>query len=64
MRRLIDAPSSDISDVFGYIRFTLAPLARAERAKNLAAALRSRNRSAVFRMRAPAHHLKFAIEIA
>lgn len=31
MRRLIDAPNSDIFDVLGYIRFTLAPLARAER---------------------------------
>lgn len=33
MRRLIDAPNSDIFDVLGYIRFTLAPLARAERAE-------------------------------
>ena len=31
MRRLIDAPNSDIFDVLGYIRFTLAPLARTER---------------------------------
>ena len=31
MRRLIDAPNSDIFDVLAYIRFTLAPLARAER---------------------------------
>lgn len=31
MRRLIDAPNSDIFDVLGYIRFALAPLARAER---------------------------------
>lgn len=31
MRRLIDAPNSDIFDVLGYIRFTLAPLARIER---------------------------------
>ena len=34
MRRLIDAPNSDIFDVLAYIRFTLAPLARAERADN------------------------------
>lgn len=32
MRRLIDAPNSDIFDVLAYIRFTLAPLARADRA--------------------------------
>ena len=32
MRRLIDAPDSDIFDVLAYIRFTLAPLARRERA--------------------------------
>lgn len=32
MRRLIDAPNSDIFDVLAYVRFTLAPLARAERA--------------------------------
>jgi type I restriction enzyme R subunit len=31
MRRLIDAPQSDIFDVLAYIRFTLAPLSRAER---------------------------------
>lgn len=31
MRRLIEAPDSDIFDVLGYIRFTLAPLVRAER---------------------------------
>jgi len=31
MRRLIDAPNSDIFDVLAYIRFTLAPLARADR---------------------------------
>jgi type I restriction enzyme R subunit len=29
---LIDAPNSDIFDVLAYVRFTLAPLARAERA--------------------------------
>ncbi|ROO35215.1 EcoAI/FtnUII family type I restriction enzme subunit R [Salinisphaera orenii] len=33
MRRLIDAPDSDIFDVLAYIRFTLAPLARRERAE-------------------------------
>lgn len=32
MRRLIDAPDSDVFDVLAYIRFTLAPLARRERA--------------------------------
>ena len=32
MRRLIDAPNSDIFDVLAYVRFTLAPLSRAERA--------------------------------
>jgi type I restriction enzyme R subunit len=32
MRRLIDAPNSDIFDVLAYVRFTLAPLERAERA--------------------------------
>ncbi len=32
MRRLIDAPNSDIFDVLAYVRFTLAPLARSERA--------------------------------
>lgn len=31
MRRLIDAPDSDIFDVLAYVRFTLAPLARRER---------------------------------
>jgi len=31
MRRLIDAPNSDIFDVLAYISFTLAPLSRAER---------------------------------
>jgi type I restriction enzyme, R subunit len=31
MRRLIDAPNSDIFDVLAYIRFTLAPLARSQR---------------------------------
>ncbi len=31
MRRLIDAPNSDIFDVLAYIRFTLAPLARTDR---------------------------------
>ncbi|TCT29734.1 EcoAI/FtnUII family type I restriction enzme subunit R [Martelella mediterranea] len=33
MRRLIDAPNSDVFDVLAYVRFTLAPLARAERAE-------------------------------
>ena len=32
MRRLIDAADSDIFDVLAYVRFTLAPLSRAERA--------------------------------
>ncbi|EIL90744.1 EcoAI/FtnUII family type I restriction enzme subunit R [Rhodanobacter spathiphylli] len=32
MRRLIDAPNSDIFDVLAYVRFTLAPLSRHERA--------------------------------
>lgn len=32
MRRLIDAPNSDIFDVLAYLRFTLAPMARADRA--------------------------------
>lgn len=32
MRRLIDAPNSDIFDVLAYVRFTLAPLSRTERA--------------------------------
>tara|TARA_R110002124_G_scaffold252478_1_gene417867 strand:- start:612 stop:2924 length:2313 start_codon:yes stop_codon:yes gene_type:complete len=31
MRRLIDAPNSDIFDVLAYIRFALAPLARTDR---------------------------------
>ncbi|MEQ8837962.1 MAG: type I restriction-modification enzyme R subunit C-terminal domain-containing protein, partial [Lacipirellulaceae bacterium] len=31
MRRLIDAPNSDIFDVLAYVRFTLAPLTRSER---------------------------------
>ena len=34
MRRLIDAPNSDIFDVLAYVRFTLAPLARSERVEN------------------------------
>ena len=38
MRRLIDAPNSDIFDVLAYIRFTLAPLARAERVETAKAA--------------------------
>ncbi|GAB1406835.1 DEAD/DEAH box helicase family protein [Thermomonas brevis] len=33
MRRLIDAPNSDIFDVLAYVRFTLAPLARAQRVR-------------------------------
>ncbi|EPX81459.1 EcoAI/FtnUII family type I restriction enzme subunit R [Litoreibacter arenae] len=33
MQRLIDAPNSDIFDVLAYVRFTLAPLARSERAE-------------------------------
>ena len=37
MRRLIDAPNSDIFDVLGYIRFTLAPLARSERVETAVA---------------------------
>jgi type I restriction enzyme R subunit len=32
MRRLIDAPHSDIFDVLAYVRFTLAPMSRSERA--------------------------------
>ena len=32
MRRLIDASESDIFDVLAYVRFTLAPMSRAERA--------------------------------
>ncbi|WP_029219081.1 type I restriction-modification enzyme R subunit C-terminal domain-containing protein [Xanthomonas cassavae] len=31
MRRLIDAPHSDIFDVLAYVRFTLAPLSRTQR---------------------------------
>jgi type I restriction enzyme R subunit len=37
MRRLIDAPDSDIFDVLAYVRFTLAPLARRERAEQACA---------------------------
>ena len=33
MRRMIDAPDSDIFDVLAYVRFTLAPLARRDRAE-------------------------------
>ena len=33
MRRLIDAPNSDVFDVLAYVRFTLAPLARRQRAE-------------------------------
>jgi type I restriction enzyme, R subunit len=33
MQRLIDAPNSDIFDVLAYVRFTLAPLSRSERAE-------------------------------
>jgi type I restriction enzyme R subunit len=32
MRRLIDAPNSDVFDVLAHVRFALAPLARADRA--------------------------------
>ena len=32
MKRLIDAPNSDVFDVLAYVRFTLAPLLRSERA--------------------------------
>lgn len=32
MKRLIDAPNSDIFDVLAYVRFTLPPLARTDRA--------------------------------
>ena len=32
MKRLIDAPNSDIFDVLAYVRFTLVPLMRSERA--------------------------------
>ncbi len=38
MRRLIDAPNSDVFDVLAYVRFTLAPLARTERAEAARAA--------------------------
>lgn len=38
MRRLVDAPNSDIFDVLAYIRFTLAPLARSERVEAAKAA--------------------------
>ena len=34
MRRLIDAGNSDIFDVLAYVRFTLAPVARSERAES------------------------------
>jgi type I restriction enzyme, R subunit len=34
MRRLIDAPHSDIFDVLAYVRFTLAPLARSQRVRS------------------------------
>jgi type I restriction enzyme, R subunit len=33
MRRLIDAPNSDVFDVLAYVRFTLAPLTRSQRAE-------------------------------
>jgi type I restriction enzyme R subunit len=33
MQRLIDAPNSDVFDVLAYVRFTLAPLERTERAE-------------------------------
>ena len=33
MRRLIDAPNSDIFDVLGYVRFTLMPLTRSQRVR-------------------------------
>jgi len=33
MRRLIDAPNSDVFDVLAYVRFMLAPLARSQRAR-------------------------------
>lgn len=38
MRRLIDAPKSDIFDVLAYVRFKLAPLARSERVETAKAA--------------------------
>src|SRR5690606_13391667 len=34
MRRLIDAPNSDIFDVLAYVRFTLAPLARTQQVQS------------------------------
>jgi type I restriction enzyme R subunit len=34
MRRLIDAPNSDIFDVLAFVRFTLAPLARSQRVQS------------------------------
>jgi type I restriction enzyme R subunit len=34
MRRLIDAPNSDIFDILAYVRFTLAPLARSQRVRS------------------------------
>ncbi len=34
MRRLIDAPNSDIFDVLAYVRFTLVPLARSQRVRS------------------------------
>jgi type I restriction enzyme R subunit len=34
MRRLIDAPNSDVFDVLAYVRFTLTPLPRSQRAEN------------------------------
>ena len=34
MRRLIDAPNSDIFDVLAYVRFTLEPLARSQRVQS------------------------------
>ena len=47
MRRLIDAPNSDIFDVLAYVRFTLAPLTRSQRAE----AARSTGLSGYGRMR-------------
>ena len=37
MRRLIDAPNSDVFDVLAYIRFALAPLARGQRVRTASA---------------------------
>lgn len=34
MRRLIDAPNSDVFDVLAYVRFTLVPIARSERVQS------------------------------